>query len=104
MIIKSFFETIRNMQFENVDDLFNRKEQIRENYFMLEKEEKIMYKWYFFYQLSLLRRPLKSLFWSYINSQTIDVFLLSELNKKYQSFCDYRNKLRTQYLTERVNK
>lgn len=88
-LIHEFMEQISDMRFLNVDDLFIKKTEIRHRFRELDKEQQEMYKWYFFYQLCLLKNPLKSTMWNYVIGENNAI----DLDIAYNSFCIRREKL-----------
>lgn len=88
-LIKDFMEEIRDMRFIGIDDLFVKKNDVRCKFKELSDEYKELYKWYFFYQLCLLKNPLKSNMWNYVIGEN-NVIVLDEA---YNSFCVRREKL-----------
>ena len=84
-----FMQEINDARFMNIDDLFVRKNSIRQTFSMFDNPTKEMYKWYFFYQLCLLKDPLKSEIWEYIcgkdNKQSVEY--------EYKFFCERRDRL-----------
>lgn len=84
---------IDKMRFVGIDDLFVKKQSIRERYENLTFFEKEVYKWYFFHELCLLKwknqekQSLKETFWEYLNGKTSS----KEVNKLYVEFCEYRD-------------
>lgn len=96
-LVKEFMGEIEGMRFIGIDDLFLIKQDIRKKYRELEKEYKEMYKWYFFFQLSLLKNPLKSTMWNYINGENNAI----DLDIAYNSFCTRREKIAN--LTKNTN-
>ena len=89
-LIDEFMNSIEDMRFRDVDDLFIKKANIRKLYGLLEFNNQEMYKWYFFYQLCLLREPLRTCIWEYV----IGKDNVNELNIAYINFCNKRDKLR----------
>lgn len=85
--MQEFLDKIENIRFVDVDELFVKKKYIREMYSEKEQSVKEIYKWYFYFQLCMLRNPLKSLFWGYINGENN----LDELNFAYINFCNKRD-------------
>ena len=86
----------KKLTFVGVDDLYKKIKKIRERYIELDKDIKIVYKWYFFCELCLLHKAdyLKSAMWTYINSN--DESCENNYEKvveKYGEFCDRRNNL-----------
>ena len=96
-------QNIGGMRFENVDELFRNREYIRYNYSKLDRDTKEMYKWYFFYQLCVVRsNDLKGALWTYVNSESKN----SEDNKQvmieYSKFCNRRSKIRKKEINEDI--
>ena len=80
---------IECIRFENVDELFVKKASIRDKYMNLDHKIKELYKWYFFYQLCLVKNPLKELLWDYLNGKDVS----NKLNMAYIEFCNKRDAL-----------
>ena len=91
-IIDEFMIKIDNIRFLNIDECYQNRQYIKENFQKLNDNEKEMYKWYFFYQLCLLKNPLKSLMWDYLHTDNYKVSI--ELNYEYAKFCERRNNLK----------
>lgn len=93
--MEEFMSKFKYMTFVGVDDLFIKKQVIRREYLTLNYFEKEIYKWYFFYQLCLLKwrnkekKPIKDYFWNYINGERTE----KEINALYMEFCNYRDKV-----------
>lgn len=90
-IIEEFMLRIKDMRFETVDELFIKKNKIRSKFETLDIDSKEIYKWYFFFQLCLLKNPLKALMWDYICGRDN----LLELNHEYILFCNRRDRIYT---------
>lgn len=78
------------MRFIGIDELFVKKSFVSEEYQEMEIDKQEIFKWYFFYQLCLLRNPLKDLMWRFINGENV----LNELNEAYIDFCTSREEKR----------
>lgn len=89
---------IKKMFFSDVNDCFNKIDYIKSCFKQLDDEYKMIYKWYFFNQLCLVKDykncPIKSMFWEYI----CDLCDFDTINLYYEQFVDYQN-----YLTN-INK
>ena len=73
---------LESVRFNGIYDLYERKDEIRSEYRDLELWEKEIYKWYFFYELSLIRNGgLKAEFWDYMNDMPC-----IDLEWKYREF------------------
>lgn len=57
---------IEGMLFETIEEFYERREEIRNRYKEKEYKEKIIYKWYFFYQVCVLSYKMKSVMWDYV--------------------------------------
>ena len=88
-LAKEFMSEIEGMRFIGIDDLFLIKSEIRRRFRELNKEHQEIYKWYFFYQLCLLKNPLKSMMWNYVVGENNIV----DLDIAYNSFCTRREKI-----------
>lgn len=88
-IIQEFMIEINDMRFANIDVLYKNKDLVREKMQYLNKNAKEVYKWYFFYQLCILKYPLKSAMWEYINGGNN----IEKLEEEYIIFCEKRERL-----------
>ena len=88
-VLDNFMLKIDHITFENIDDLYSRRNNIRNDYASLNFNEKQIYKWYFFYQLCLLKNPLKKIAWEYVNGADRDI----EFYNCYKDFLIKRNKI-----------
>lgn len=64
--MEEIVQSLNDMEFQTVEELFEKKEEIRRKYQEKDKNVQRIYKWYYFYQLCLLDYELKSLMWDYI--------------------------------------
>lgn len=92
---------IGEIEFDTVEELYERKEEIREKYGKLSGDIKRIYKWYYFYQLCLLDYELKSLMWDYICGIG-DVEL--PLRLSYMNFKRKKEKYHLKYMLEEQKK
>ena len=90
--MNEFYNSIQGLTFKNVDDLYNRKVQIREKYALLDYPTKQIYKWFYYYELCLLKNPLKRLLWDFINGSN-ELSMQLELTQEYKKFCEKRKKI-----------
>ena len=83
-----------NMRFLGLDDLFIKKKIIKKAYDELNFSEKEIYKWYYFYQLCMVRWrnkdkiSIKDAFWDYFNDKASPELI----NSLYLDFCNYKDK------------
>lgn len=96
--MNEFLEYINDMQFTDIDELFVKKAYVREKYQNLDYNYRMVYKWYYYFQLTLLKNPLKSVMWDYLNGYNVTL----ELNHEYLNFCEKRDKLRAKYVKDNV--
>ena len=87
-----FLEKIKDIRFTEVDEFYKRKDEIKEKYQELDNETKEIYKWYFYFQLCLLKNPLKEMLWTFLN-MNCDIYFIAEMCKEYRLFCRKRNKM-----------
>lgn len=83
-----------DMRFLDLHDFFITKVSIKQKYDKLDFNQKEIYKWYFFYQLCLVKfrnkekKAIKDVFWDYLNDNAS-----SELvNSIYLDFCNYKDR------------
>ena len=87
-----FLEKIKDIRFTEVDEFYKRKDEIKEKYQELDNETKEIYKWYFYFQLCLLKNPLKEMLWTFLN-MNCDIYFIAEMSNEYRLFCRKRNKM-----------
>ena len=87
-----FLEKIKDIRFTEVDEFYKRKDEINEIYQELDNETKEIYKWYFYFQLCLLKNPLKEMLWTFLN-MNCDIYFIAEMSNEYRLFCRKRNKM-----------
>lgn len=89
--MEEFLKLIEEIRFNDPDEFFRKKIIIKEKYQKLDRSTKEIYKWYFYFQLCLLKNPLKELFWTFLNEE-VDVLFYSNLNNEYRLFCNRRKR------------
>lgn len=87
-----FLERIKDIRFTEVDEFYKRKDEIKEKYQELDNETKEIYKWYFYFQMCLLKNPLKEMLWTFLN-MNCDIYFIAEMSNEYRLFCRKRNKM-----------
>ena len=87
-----FLEKIKDIRFTEVDEFYKRKDEIKEKYQELDNETKEIYKWYFYFQLCLLKNPLKEMLWTFLN-MNCDIYFIAEMSNEYRLFCRKRNQM-----------
>ena len=87
-----FLDRIKDIRFTEVDEFYKRKDEIKEKYQELDNETKEIYKWYFYFQLCLLKNPLKEMLWTFLN-MNCDIYFIAEMSNEYRLFCRKRNKM-----------
>lgn len=90
--MNEFYKSVQGLMFRDVDDLYARKMQIREKYATLDYSTKQIYKWFFYYQLCMLRNPLKRLLWDFVCGSK-ELKMQMNLPKEYKKFCEKRKKM-----------
>lgn len=95
--MEGLIESIREIEFGTIEELFENRAEIKEKFQELDKDTQRVYKWYFFYQLCLLDYSLKSLMWDYlcdINGAEL------QLRLAYMDFKRKQAKYHLKYLLE----
>lgn len=93
-VMDLFMKNISDIRFETVEELFNKKKYIRENYQKLDRNCQEIYKWYFFAQLCVVRRlQLKRAFWYYINSDGEDFGTNKYVFDEYHKFIQEKRRI-----------
>ncbi len=87
--MNEFLVIINDMRFDNADDFFVKKAYLKKKYEKLDIDFKELYKWYFFYQLCIVKNPLKEKMWDYLNDKCTSAILTQE----YVEFCEKRERL-----------
>lgn len=64
--MEGLIDSIKEMEFNSFEDLYERRKEIREIFKKKDKEVKRIYKWYFFYQLCCMDYDFKSAMWDYM--------------------------------------
>ena len=95
--MEEIMQRIKEIEFATVEDLYEKREEIREGYKNLEEDAQRVYKWYFFYQLCLVDYDIKSAMWDYICE--IGGAEL-ELNHQYRIFKEKKERLHLKYILE----
>lgn len=99
--MEGLIDSIRGIEFDSVEGLFDRKDEIRSKFQKMDKNTQRIYKWYFFYQLCLLDYELKSLLWDYLCG--IEGCELP-LKLAYMDFKKKKEKYHLKYLLEEQKK
>ena len=79
---------IELMRFVTPLDFYNNRRFIKKKYNELSEKGKEIYKWYFFYELCMIKNPLKEMLWDYLNleEEYIDVYFVSNLSREMSNF------------------
>ena len=99
--MEGLIDSIKGIEFDSVEGLFDRKDEIRSKFQQMDKNTQRIYKWYFFYQLFLLDYELKSLLWDYLCG--IEGCELP-LRLAYMDFKKKKEKYHLKYLLEEQKK
>lgn len=99
--MEGLIDSIKGIEFDSVEGLFDRKDEIRSKFQKMDKNTQRIYKWYFFYQLCLLDYELKSLLWDYLCG--IEGCELP-LRLAYMDFKNKKEKYHQKYLLEEQKK
>lgn len=88
--MQEILNKISKARFETIDELYIKKNKIREEVQKFNLDTIDIYKWYFYHQLCYLKEPIKEAFWDYVILPNINIFVESRLEEKYRIFCDNR--------------
>ena len=98
--MKECLRIINDIRFDDITDLFERKEEIKEKYLRMPLDYKELYKWYYFYQLCILNYSLKSIMWTYLNNETYSSEINMDLALEYSKFLKKKDKMLKIYKEE----
>ena len=101
--MKECLKIINDIRFDDITDLFERKEEIKEKYLRMPLDYKELYKWYYFYQLCILNYSLKSIMWTYLNTESYSTDINLELAMEYSKFLKKKDKMLKIYKEEEEN-
>lgn len=88
--MKEVLERIEKARFETTSELFEKRKQIREEVQSFDYGTYEVYKWYFYFQLCMLKNPLKETLWNYLSKENIspnDEMKVSSLYRQYKIKC-----------------
>lgn len=89
MLIHEFMCKIEDMKFFGIEDLYPKKEEVRNNFEMLRDDEKYVYKWFYFFQTCHLNSRIKENMWSYITG----MISKEKIEKEYKLYCDKKEEV-----------
>lgn len=87
--MKEIISKIEDISFVSYKELYENKEIIKKLYMLKDEDIKKIYKWYFYYQLCMLKPYYKDSIWLWLNND-LDI---EEVNKRYNEFNEIRNKI-----------
>ena len=88
--MKEILEVLAELEFIDTDECYECRDFLREKYALLTRDERKIYKWYFFYQLCILKYPLKNALWCYICGEDNQ----DKLEEEYSKFCEHRESIK----------
>lgn len=92
--MKEIMQNISDATFQSFEQIYQKKEEVREMYKKFDYDTKNIYKWYYYHQLCLMKcskkEPLKDFLWLYISG----VNNLGMLKKEYNKFYKKNKKIR----------
>jgi len=86
--MKEVLERIKKARFETTDEIYKKRKEIRQEVQTFDYGTREVYKWYFYFQLCMLKNPLKELLWDYLVKDNINVNLEAKLSKEYRIYKD----------------
>ena len=86
--MKEDLEKIELMRFTTIIEFYDNIDVFREKFNELSQKGKEIYKWYFFYELCMIKNPLKEMLWDYLNldEEYIYLYLASNLSREMRNF------------------
>ncbi len=84
--MKELLKRIEKARFLTTDELYENKEIIREEVQTYDYDTLELYKYYFFFQLSLLKNPLKEKLWNYLVKERLGINEEAELALEYRLY------------------
>ena len=87
--MEEILERIKGARFTTTDEIYTKRVEIREIVQSYDYDTQEIYKWYFFFQLCILKNPLKTLLWNYVIKETINEKDEEKLTLEY---CAYKRR------------
>lgn len=91
--MEDFLIYVDDMRFLSVDELFIKKEMIKQKLGRLSVDYRELYKWYYYYQLSVFKEfkdcPIKTTIWDYLHNNCS----VNDVNECYRKWCNKRDRL-----------
>ena len=84
--MKELLERIEKARFITTDEVYLNRKRIRKEVQSFDLETLEVYKWYFFFQLCLLKNPLKEKIWDYIVKERITINEEADLILEYRHY------------------
>ena len=84
--MKEILERIEKARFTTTDEVFLNRKKIRKYVQSFDLDTLQVYKWYFFFQLCLLKNPLKEKLWDYIVKERITIHEETDLVFEYRHY------------------
>lgn len=84
--MEEILERIKKARFTTTDEIYAKREEIRKVVQMYDWDTLEVYKWYFFFQLCLLKNPLKSMLWDYLVKENITLDDEVNITKEYRNY------------------
>ena len=88
-MIREFMIKISGMEFYVIEDLYSKKEKVRRDFEQLGKDEKYIYKWFYFYQTCHLNSKIRENMWDYITGVISD----DKIEKEYKIYCQKKEEI-----------
>lgn len=99
--MEGIIQEIQEIEFSTVEELYEKKDIIREKYKKLDYNTGRIYKWYFFYQLCVLDYDFKSTMWDYICEIAGSELRLAH---QYRIFKEKKERYHLKYMLEEQKK
>lgn len=84
--MEDILRRIRSARFLTTDEVFEKRKQIRREVQKFDVDTLEIYKWYFFFQLCLLKNPLKEKLWNYLVKDVVSIYEETDLVNEYRHY------------------
>ncbi len=84
--MEDILRRIRSARFLTTDEVFEKRKQIRREVQKFDVDTLEVYKWYFFFQLCLLKNPLKEKLWNYLVKDVVSIYEETDLVNEYRHY------------------
>lgn len=84
--MEEILEKIKYARFTTTDEIYEKRKIIRKIVQRYDYDTLEIYKWYFFFQLCMLKNPLKRMLWDYLVKENLTVNDELDLTVEYRNY------------------